>query len=374
MSPESSAPANPSRGRNWTGIAQLALLAIAIIVALYLARAPARVERGPLSASGDAVPVVEVFLPSSSQHMHHVDLTGTVTLDRKLAVVSEVVGRVIWVSPEFVNGGSVQANEVFVKVDPTEYELEVRAAEMAVAEAEAEVQIARRIAEQHDGLSVARAEARLGRTQADLALAELRLARTEIKLPYAARVISAELEVGDLVGPSDEVGRRSVLGVVYRPEALQVRVPIAVEGLIAVEPAIGRIAQVDTEFGTYDAVIARTSSVVALETRLARAFLKFSSDIPTESLPVPGTFAEVRIFGPTWDDVFILPEAATREHGTVWVVKEGTLQSRTPATVGHTSDGWIVEAFDAGDGVVVSTLSGASEGLSVSASPTPVSQ
>ena len=374
MSTESSVPASPSRRRSWLGIAQLALLVIAVAIALYFARAPVRVERGPVSVSGEAVPVVEVYSPNPAHHVQQMDLTGTVTLDRKHAVVSEVVGRVIWVSPEFVNGGSIPTDEVFVKIDPTEYELEVRAAEMAVAEAEADVQIAQRNAEEHDALSVARAEARLGRARADLALAELRLTRTEIKLPFAARVISSELEVGDLVGPSDEVGRRSVLGVVYRPEALQVRVPIAVPALIAVEPAIGRAAQIDTEFGTYDAVIARTSSVVALETRLARAFLKFSNDIPTESLPVPGTFAEVRIFGSTWDDVFVLPEAAAREHGRVWVVKEGTLQSRTPTTVGHTADGWIVEAFDAGDGVVVSTLSGASEGLNVSASQTPVSQ
>ena len=35
-------------------------------------------------------------------------------------VVSEVVGRVVRVSPKFEPGGSMEANEVFIQVDPEE--------------------------------------------------------------------------------------------------------------------------------------------------------------------------------------------------------------------------------------------------------------
>ncbi len=367
--------------RRWLGYTQFILLILIVAIALYFAKAPSRVDRDPDTAYGEIEPVVYTVEPEPTEYVQQIGLTGTITLDRKLTVVAEVVGRVIWVSPDFVNGGTIPANQVFVKIDPTEYELEVQAAEMAVASTEALVQA---IKDNRDSalrespplakanIRLGQAKIRLGQANAALALAKLRLSRTEISLPYTARVISSELEVGDLVGPPETVGKLlSVLGIVYRPDALQVRVPIKVVDLARFDPAIGRVARVNTLTGTYDAELSRISSVVAPETRLAKVFLKFSTKTPQESLPVPGMFAEVVIFGSRRDGVFILPEAASRAHNSIWIVADGALRAVTPVTVDHMADGWVVETFDAGDGVVVSTLAGASEGLKVTASPAP---
>ena len=369
MSQQSTNPGNPSGEKHWRGYAQAILIILVIAVALYLARAPQRAELGPVSAPADAAPAVQVIVPSATEHVLELDLTGTVTLDRKVTVVSEVEGRVVWVSADFVNGGSIPAGEVFVRIDPREYELEARSAETAVAKAEAQVQLARRTAGPDADLAIAEAEAGLGQAIANLALANLQLERTEISLPFGVRVMSSELEVGDLVGPPDAVGKLSVLGVVYRPEATQVRVPIKVEDLDSLESAIGRPARVRTTNGTYDAGLARISSVVALESRLAYVFLKFPDVIPQTELPVPGSFAEITIFGPSRDNVFVLPETAAREHESIWIVQDGALRALRPATIGHSSDGWVVEAFEPGEGVVVSVLAGASEGLRVSPEP-----
>ena len=374
MSEQSTNPENPSGGRRWLGYAQTGLIILAIAVALFLARAPERMEFGPAVASGDAAPTVQVVVPTTAAYAHQLDLTGTVTLNRKVTVLSEVVGRVIWVSPDFINGGRVLAGEAFARVDPREYEIEVKSAEMAVAVARAQLQLAQGASGPDSALLVAKAEAGLGQAEAALSLARLRLERTEISLPFDARVMTSELEVGDLVGPPEAVGKLSVLGVVYRPAALQVRVPVSVEDLASLDPAIGRPAQVKTVNGTYDAELVRVSSVVALESRLARAFLKFSDEVPRDELPVPGTFAEVTIFGPERDDVFMLPEAAAREYDSIWIVQEGVLQALNPETVGRSTDGWIVEAFESGDGVVVSVLAGAREGLRVAPQLAPIGQ
>ncbi len=371
MAQESTNPENPSGKGPWRGYAQAGLIILVIAAALYLARAPQRAELGPVSAPADAAPSVQVIVPSPTEHVLEFDLTGTVTLDRKVAVVSEAEGRVVWVSSEFINGGRIPANEVFVRIDPREYELEVKSAEMAVAKAEAQVRLARRTAGPDAGPVIAEAEAGLGQAEAKLALAKLQLERTEISLPFDVRVMSSELEVGDLVGPPDAVGKLSVLGIVYRPDALQVRVPIRVEDLDSLEPAVGRPARARTVNGTYKAAVARISSVVALESRLAQVFLKFSDEIPRTELPVPGTFAEVTILGPSRGDVFVLPEAAARAQDSVWIVRDGALRALKPATIGRSSDGWVVEAFEPGEGVVVGVLAGAGEGLRVS--PEPVS-
>ncbi|MDE0114821.1 MAG: hypothetical protein OXN84_21380 [Albidovulum sp.] len=355
--------------KRWLGIAQFAVIILVIAVALYFARAPARVDRGPIAVAGNETPVVEIFKPELSEHVLRINLTGTVTLDRIVKVVSEVTGRVVWVSPDFVNGGWIPANTVFIKVDPTEYELGVEAAEMALREAEAEFQRVRQNADTLEDVGIALASARLGKAEVELELARLQVSRTEISLPYSAWVIASELEVGSLIGPQDDVGRSGVLGSVFRPEALQVRVPIDVKDLEVLNPAIGRAARVRTSLGTFDAELARVAAVVTPETRLAKVFLKFSGHIAPDLLPAPGTFAEVEIFGPRLEGVFILPESAAREQDNVWIVEENALRSLAPTTLRRAEEGWVVEEFDSGEGVVVGVLSGAREGLAVSARP-----
>lgn len=387
MSKESTDATDRPEKPRWIGFAQLALIVSALAVALYFARAPDRSVRETTPGSEKTEPVVNLVQPVSTERALTFDLTGTVTLGRKVRVVSEVVGRVVWVSPEFINGGAIKANETFIRIDSAEFQMEVQVAAMAVAEAEARLRIEMAQAEDRvtsferdnseaqvpeqirNPPSVAEAKAVLGKAQAALELAELRLARTSISLPYASRVVSSELEVGALVGPAETVGPSALLGVVYRSAALQVRVPVEQAILDDLTPAIGRSALVRTEAGTHPATVVRVSSVVAPRTRLASLFLEFSEGSQQDALPMPGAFAEVQITGPMLRDVYVLPESAARERGGIWVVRDGVLSALVPSAVGHTSDGWIVEAFDAGEGVVVGPLANAREGLRVSATP-----
>lgn len=130
---------------------------------------------------------------------------------------------------------------------------------------------------------------------------------------------------------------------------------------------VGRSARLSTWAGKYDGEVVRVSSVVAPRTRLGSMFLNFAKDTPPASLPAPGTFVEIAVTGPTRDGVFVLPETAARDRNSVWVVRKGALASFTPKTLGRTADGWIVEPFDAGEGVVVGVLANARAGLQVTA-------
>ena len=382
----SDSASRPDRPR-WLGYAQLAAILIAIVVALYFARAPDRVERGATAATtaGPGKPPVRVVQPSPKKYTFTVRATGTVTLERKTKVVSEVVGRVVWVSPKFTNGGSLAANETLLRIDPSEFEIRVQGAAMSVVEAEASLQIQRSLAKEgaekfakaNPGTeipervrrvsSISRAEARLGRAQAALDLAKLQLARTSISLPYDIRVVRSDVEVGELVGPAESVGRSWVLGVVYRSGSVQVRAPVEPKDLRSFAPMVGRSARLSTWAGKYDGEVVRVSSVVAPRTRLGSMFLNFAKDTPRDSLPAPGTFVEIAVTGPTRDGVFVLPETAARDRNSVWVVRKGALASFTPKTLGRTADGWIVEPFDAGEGVVVGVLANARAGLQVTA-------
>ena len=384
MLEESPSSGNGSGQPSWRGYAQLAFILAAIVVALYFARAPGRVDRGEIHDQKQEIarPTVTVIRPAPTEQSLIVELTGSVTLEEKASVASEVAGRVVWVSPKFSNGGSFAADETFIRIDPTKFELHVEAAAMAVREAEAQVwaqrargeENARKFALENPGVEasewvrrlpkIAEAEAELERARAVLMLAELRLKDTNISFPYDGRVMTSDVEVGELVGPVDLVGGTG-LGVVYRPAALQVDAPIEPRDLDYLAPVIGRSARVSGETGSWRARVARVSSVVAPRTRLATVFLKFSANARASSLPVPGAFVEVVIEGPSYQDVFVLPESVLRDRGSVWVVKGGVLRSVEPEALGRTAEGWVVRAFDAGAGVVFGTLSGAREGLAV---------
>ena len=376
------------------GYAQLVLILAAIGVALYFAQAPSQVERDPISdvALEQAKPTVETIKPTAGEHALTVDLTGGVTLVGKARITSEVAGRVTWIAPAFRNGGSITANEPFIRIDPTEYELEVEAAETAVRHAEARLGAARARAEEKERAFVrdnpdaevpgrirgthriAKAEAALASAQAALKLAALRLERTNISLPYDGRVIKTDLEIGEFVGPPDIVGRDAGLGSVYRTDALQVRAPIQQDDLAYLAPAIGRSATVRTSSATYAATVARTSAIIAPKTRLATLFLDFADGEARGSLPLPGTFVEVSIAGPAHDNAFVLPESAVRDQGSVWIVDGGALKAVQPRALGYADGGLVVEAFDVGDGVVVGTLPGAREGLAVEVSDAQASE
>ncbi len=367
--PEEPHDTNPPASPGWRGHLQWVLILGAIVIALYFARAPDRVDRGAASdiAAESARPTVTVIHPAPTDQALTVELTATVGLEETVNVASEVAGRVVWVSPNFANGGSLSGDETFIRVDPAEFELQVEAAEMAVREADAQVSAERARADQDGGaFALAEAEARLMKARADLKLAELHLERTNISLPYASRVINADVGVGELVGPADLVGgAASRLGAVYRLGALQVDAPIEQQDLQYLDPVIGRAARVVGETGSWQARVVRVSSVIAPRTRLASVFLKFAQDEPRDSLPAPGTFVEIDVEGPAYEDVYVLPESVLQERDSVWVVRNGLLSAFTPTTLGRTATGWIVQAFDAGEGVVVGALPAARDGLEV---------
>ena len=394
MEQETTEPQGRSGQSKWMGYAQLILILAAIGIALYFAQAPSRVERDPISdlAIDQAKPTVSVIQPAPTEQGLRVDLTGGITLHGKVKVTSEVGGRVAWVSPSFRNGGSIAANEIFIRIDPAGYEVELEAATAEVAKADARVRIEKARAEEsldsfarenpgadipewvYRAPQIAIAEAELMKARAEMKRAQLQLDRTEISLPFDVRVATADIEIGQFVGPAELVGRASSLGSVYRTDALQVRAPIEQGSLANLAPAIGRSATVLAASGTFDAVVERTSAIIGPKSRLAALFLKFSEDHPVETLPLPGSFVEISITGPVHDNVLVLPESAMQERGSVWVVVDGALEAVTPRVLGHADGGVVVEAFDVGAGIVVGSLRGAREGLAVDVSDAPTSE
>ncbi len=366
MAQQESSSQNPSNRKRVLGYLQFALVIGVVAVALVLARAPAHIERDGFSVGEDKVgysPIVSVIEQLQTEQITlQIKKTGNVTLDEYITVRTEAQGRIAWVSKNFRNGGTIAANEVFVKIDPTEYQLRVD-------EAEALLQIGKlreESAAQDSTGDASGIAARVRLLETRLELAKHSLAKTEISLPYEIRVIGSDIEVGELVGPHEYAGAdASVLGRGYRPQALQVSAPLETQLLEDLEPVIGRAATITVGDREYRAKIERVSTVVAPETRLIKVYFEFDENTAEESLPLPGMFAEISIDGPSYRDVLVLPIGAMQPDRKAWVVNNGAIDVHSPNTVAITDENWIVEPFDVTEGLVVGSYPALSRGQSV---------
>lgn len=367
----------------WRGILQLAVIAAAILAAILLARAPRQefLELDSEAGHAGVEPTAAVMQPRMTTASHQVTLTGTVTTLGNVMVIPEASGDVVFVSEKFRAGGAFTADETLARIDSTEYDIGLAMAKLDLDFAEAHL---KEVKDRHgrsseyyatqpngtvhpwpalDG-AIEKAESLVEAARHRVTLAEIQLDQTRIRLPFAGYVRATSLSVGQVVS-----ARTSTLGDVFPRNQLRVRAQISTFDLDSLRPAIGRTASVVADGRTYRTEVERVSRVVDLETRLASLYLRVLDQARQDLLPRPGTFVDVTVSGPVRDDVFVLPESAMQLNASVWLVDDGKLVSSVPVSRGYGDDGWIVDAFDAKDGVVVGSVAGAREGLAVNPVP-----
>ena len=358
--------AESTSGPRRVGYLQLAVVALVLGAGIYFGQAPDRIVVDPGTSLGQSAepPEVTVIAPEAGAHAASVVLTGTVGPHGIVAMMPSVDGgRVVWISPAMRIGGTFARNETLLRIEAKDYELDV-------AEAEADLRAAQARLEQRksDGESpprVARAQALVDKAEAVLERAQLALSRTNFSLPFDGRIGQAQVSVGQVLVAGLSFGNA------YAKDALEVGAGIGNEDLAYLDPVTGRPAMIFAEAGAFPGEVVRVSALVAPTSRLAQLFLKFADETPLDSLPLPGSFATVRIDGPPFESAFLLPRAVEQSGGHVWIVRDGELESFTPELLRRSmsgmlgSPGWLVRAFDVGDGVVVGSVFGAHDGMSV---------
>ena len=115
----------------------------------------------------------------------------------------------------------------------------------------------------------------------------------------------------------------------------------------------------------YDLIVDRIAWERDRNSRLVTVFFKFVTNTPVTVDVQPGSFAELTVRGSMRENVFLLPNSARQLNDTVWYVRGGAVFDLTPVTQGRTTAGWLVEAFDYGDGILVGTYPGVRSGSEV---------
>lgn len=387
----------------WTkGLSITAVALLGVIGFLTLMSTRTRPGRRPRPT---AVPLVTVVEARPASVPVVIQTMGGVQAARLVRVQAQVGGKVIRVSPQLIPGGQVRRKEVLAWIDPSDYDLAVRASRAAVAEAQLalDVQLGQRAVAKRelqllrgklkfapDRLPLASRESYVenARVQLDAAKSRLEQAllarrRTVLRAPFDARVSEKSVDVGQVVST------QSVLATLVASDEVWVETTLPVEQLQWIDlpdasGAGGSPALVRQKLGR-GVEAARPGVVLGLlpglqnSGKLARLLVRVSTPFeapggaagrsaPAKALPLlVGAFVHVEIQGRTLRGLFPMPRAALRENKRVWVREpSGTLAFRSVTVVWSRGDTVYLRGLKAGEKVISSRLSAPLPGMKVS--------
>ena len=364
------------------GAIQLVFVIAGVAVALLITKSlspdqSANASAAPQASSDAAVdlnvmqPVAETFTPT-------IKLNGVIQSQTQTNIAPQIGGRVVYVSPSFRPGAEIKAGELLFRIEPADYELGVEQAQanidsassdLALLEAEAEVAL-QEWQELFPGQpitdlaarrpQIAAAKSRLASAEAAKKTAALALSRTRIIAPSDARVLSTQLNVGQVVAPNVAVGS------IYALDSVEISAPLSTRQLETLQPVIDRAALIRPREQSEVAItgtVKRQNATLDPRTRLASVF------ITPETLAglTIGDFADVTLRADPVEDAMSIPASAFFGRDEIWVVVDGTLQRRTLIRLGERGETAIVRRFDSGDGVVSLPPVEGYEGMKVSA-------
>ncbi|MFK8019688.1 MAG: efflux RND transporter periplasmic adaptor subunit [Pseudomonadales bacterium] len=324
---------------------------------------------------------VDIVLVNVGQQQLTVHAQGTVQAQREIDLVSEVAGKVDYVSSEFVAGGFFAANQTLLKINAADYEIAKISADARVAEADELLATTRGQAlqakrEWRDLGSktanelflrkpqLARAEAQHAAAKAETRKARLNLNRTSITVPFAGRVRSTNVNEGQYVSPGQTIAR------VYSIESAEVRLPLTDRqvGLLNL-PLYNNASDVDvpvTLKGTFGgqlwqwpALIKRTEAAIDEQSRVVYAVAvvedpykqEDNTQIDEQQRPplTIGQFVQADIQGRRMGNVAAIPRDALRAGSKVWLSDDAdTLQIKTVNVVQLTTNQAIISGLPPG--------------------------
>jgi RND family efflux transporter MFP subunit len=356
----------------------VSILAVAGAVAFYMSSMRKEPPKKPVKSLAMLVEVaelepVEARFPVRSQ--------GTVRPRTETVLSAEVSGAVVEISAKFVAGGVFAADEVLMRIDPTNYRVAVTQAEALVRQRQIEYEGAKKLRTQgfRAESEYASAAAALATAEADLVRAKRNLDRTFIRLPYAGMIRSKEADLGQFVNP----GTR--LGVTFATDYAEVRLPLTDRDLAFVDlpyateitatgaargPGVVLSAEQRGRVTEWSARIVRSEGVVDESSRVTYAVAKVEDPYALEGdrAPLPmGTFVTASIEGVAMQGLLRAPRHAL--HGSdqlLFVDSENRLRIRSVSIVRADAEyAYINGGAETGERVILTALESPINGMAV---------
>ncbi len=331
----------------------------------------------------------------TSRHVEVVG-TGTVLATEEVSVALQVSGRVTEMAPNFATGGFFKAGELMFAVDTADYKFALQQAKATLAKAksgllvaESKAKIARQewqrlhpdSKEQPNPLVIhepqlQEAKANLIAAKSSLKQARLNLTRTRMTAPFNCRIRSEH------IGPGQFIRSGEIVAVISSIDEVEITVPLSLQELnwlaIPTQPSgkAGSPANVLLTSGTttheWQGEIVRSlgeadpkDRMVPVIVRVKNPYESLLSKVNSKPDLIPGSYVDVVIRGTELTNIVILPITAQRDNSTVWIMDhDKKLRIRKVQTIRQTEDSfWVSNGLENGAQVIVTTLSGGSDGM-----------
>ncbi|PCH61821.1 MAG: hypothetical protein COC19_04115 [SAR86 cluster bacterium] len=374
-------------------IMPFAILAVSVVLAVVLIRTPTVVEE----ASPETFPVTVRVTAAQLQSVQlHVESRGKVQAAKRANLAAAVAGAVEWISPTLEEGGYVEAGQVLLRLEASDYQTTLARSLASMQQAQAEADHSLREYNRINGLAEQKLvsdsqlqdslrssnvnKAKLADAQASFKQAELDLARVEIRSPFNAIVASKDVELGQYINKAQS------FALLYAADVVEVRVPLAIKQLGYLDiPLAARgelpadIAPQVTLTGFYAGqqqqwmgTLVRTEATIDELSNSVQTIIRVTQpsteSVNSGQLPLPiGLFVQAKIAGKYIDEIIALPRKVIRNGNQVLVVDaENKMYYRTVEILRLEEDRVLISGgISPGERICISPIQAVVDGMSV---------
>ncbi|MGB0449041.1 MAG: efflux RND transporter periplasmic adaptor subunit [Porticoccaceae bacterium] len=370
----------------------LAIIAGAIVLSTIMFMLKPAPEK--LESPEPAIAVKTVVLEKTATQLY-IQSQGSVLPRTRTALISEVSGAVLEVSPQFVVGGVFRTGDILMQLDPTDYQVALQRAQARLismnaqlsfeqarsAQAEKEWAMTGRPASEAPLLALrkpylAEAQANVLQAEAEVKQAQQKLDKTTIRAPYAGMVSEKMADIGQFAAAG------SRLGEIFAIDYGEVRLPMTKRDLSKLDiaamadgqsrPVVTLRASVGGAEVEWSALLVRSEGVV--DQRNRAQYLVAQVDDPyniqqrsEKPALLMGTFVRASIAGKKLDKIFAVPRHALLEGDNIAAVDaDSRLRlKKVEKTFGDDQFYYISNGLEEGVEIIVSAVGVAIDGMRV---------
>ena len=363
----------------------LLLIGIAFGVSRYVKNNPPKAEREKPPVT---VLQVETLIAAPNPYNIIIESYGTIQPRTQGTLTAQVGGEIINVSDSFRQGSFFEKSDTLLEIDPRDYQTSLINAQANVSQAQAALAQEQAQAQQaakdwkrlgNSGKApdlvlrkpqLAASRAQLEWNKAALAKANLDLQRTQIKAPYAGRIISKNVDLGQYVTTGAQMAE------IFAIDYVEVRLPLTNREYAQIDihenyRGEENIANsdnspeviIDSKIGdtsyAFTGYISRSEGVFDTSTRQTYIVAHIDNPYGKRDEGIPplkiGQFVTAKISGKTLENVFIVPNRGVYQGSYIFVVENDVIRRRDIELIWQDDNNSVIGAGVASGDVVVTT-------------------
>lgn len=338
------------------------------------------------------LPSVQTILTKITNYPLFINSSGVVIPHNKTTLVAELAGKIIYLSPHFIEGGYVKKGELLVGTDRTTYVNKIKLAQAELDQQQLQLQEA--LSQQHlaqknwdmfgdESLKptamamkkplVASAKAAIKASQIRLEQAKLEIPRTKIYAPYDGRVESREVSLGQFINQG------STLGKLFSTDFIEVKLPVSNQEYTLLtqknQTKLNNTVNFFRELSSkksihWKGILTRTSPSVDSSTRqislVATIYQPFKSRSSLHTLNI-GEYLQAEITATTLRNVIIIPSFTIDNEQKISLFDNGVLKKRKVTLLHQTAQQSIIasKGFSPKDRLIITPLLNPIEGMKI---------